>query len=409
VKRRIAAGLVALVVAIVVWRTAARSATSAPIGKGSAAAIATAKRKPDPRSQAHATVTGRITAAGKPVAHAHVCADTTTSLLGELGRDAICTDTDATGGYQLADLYATDYRVAANARGFRPAVSRLHLDAGMQKTVDLTLPAGGVEVSGTVSDIAGGPIAHAQLRSGDAVGETDDAGKFSLWLEPGSISVEATADGYAPSSWNGQAPDHVELQLTPESSLSGSVLLPSGEPLADAQVEISGLDWRQPTVDVTSSEDGTFHADRLAPGRYSITVRSAHAYGTSAGTVLVALAEHTDGIVISVVPAFQITGTLTTADGSPCTDGSLRLTDDDHARSLWTSSDSSGAIELGGVLPGIYHVSANCSGFISHDGADLEIRDKDVSGKWSVEAGATVRGKVTMRDGTPVEGVELRF
>ena len=197
-KRRIAAGLVALVVAIVVWRTAARSATSAPIGKGSAAAIATAKRKPDPRSQAHATVTGRITAAGKPVAHAHVCADTTTSVLGVLGRDAICTDSDATGGYQLADLYATDYRVAANARGFRPAVSRLHLDAGAQKTVDLALPAGGVEVSGTVSDIAGGPIAGAQLRAGDAVGETDAGGTFTLWLEPGSASVEATADGYAP-------------------------------------------------------------------------------------------------------------------------------------------------------------------------------------------------------------------
>ena len=181
----------------------------------------------------------------------------------------------------------------------------------------LVLPAGGVEVSGTVSDIAGGPIAGAQLRAGDAVGETDAGGTFTLWLEPGSASVEATADGYAPSTWNGNAPDHVELQLTPESSLSGTVVLPSGEPLADAQVGIAGLDWRQPSVDTTSSEDGSFHADRLAPGRYSITVRSAHAYGTSAGTVLVALAEHTDGIVVSVVLRSRITGTLATEDGAP--------------------------------------------------------------------------------------------
>ncbi len=403
-KRAIAAGLVALAVALVVWRSAARSATRARDGRGSAEASAAAKRKADPRTQERAQVTGRITAAGKPVAHAHVCADAVTN---ELVRDAVCVDSDDTGAYELDDLLATDYRLHANAHGFKPAAEKLHLAAGARQTKDLALPGGGVELAGTVADIAGGPIAHAQLRAGDALGETDDQGTFSLWVDSGSIYLEVTADGYAPASWNGAAPDRAEIKLSPESSLSGRVVLPSGDPLPDAQVEISGTDWRMPTVDVTSAEDGSFHADRLAPGRYTITVRAPHAYGASDGSVLVALAEHTDGVIVSVVPAFEVTGTVTSEDGKPC-DGSVRLYDEEHARTL-DAYGTDGAIELGGVLPGTYKVTASCTGYLSRDAGEITIADKDVHGAWTVEAGASVRGTVTMRDGSPAEGAEVRI
>ncbi|MBV8761462.1 MAG: carboxypeptidase regulatory-like domain-containing protein [Deltaproteobacteria bacterium] len=403
-KRAIAAGLVALAVALVVWRTAARSATSTRAGSGSAASSTAAKRKADPRSQERAQVTGRITAAGKPIAGAHVCADATTN---EIARDAVCVDSDASGAYELDDLLATDYRLHADARGFKPVAEKLHLAAGAHQTQDLSLPAGGVELAGTVADIAGGPIAHAQLRAGDALGETDDQGKFSLWVDSGSLYLEVTADGYAPGSWNGAAPDHADVKLAPESSLSGTVVLASGEPLADAQVEISGTDWRMPTVDVTSGDDGTFHADRLAPGRYTITVRAPHAYGQSDGSVLVALAEHTDGVVVSVVPAYEITGTVTSEDGKPC-DGSVRLYDEEHARTL-DAYGADGNVELGGILPGVYKVTASCTGYLAHDAGDIAIIDKDVHGTWTVESGASVHGTVTMRDGSPAEGVEVRF
>ena len=402
-KRAIAAGLVALAVALVVWRSAARSATRPRAGSGSAAAGTSAKRKHDPRGDARAQVTGRVTAAGKPVAHAHVCADASS----EIARDAVCVDSDDKGGYELDDLLATDYRLHAGARGYKPAAEKLHLAAGAHQTQDLALPSGGVELKGTVADIAGGPISHAQLRAGDALGETDDDGAFSLWVDAGSTYLEVTADGYAPASWNGTAPDRADVKLSPESSLSGTVVLASGEPLADATVEISGTDWRMPTLDVTSGDDGSFHADRLAPGRYTITVRAPHAYGASDGSVLVALAEHTDGVVISVVPAFEVTGTVTTDAGTPC-DGSVRFYDEEHARTL-DAYGSDGEIELGGVLPGTYKVTASCTGYLSREAGEITIANKDVHGTWSVEAGATAHGTVTMRDGSPAEGVEVRF
>jgi hypothetical protein len=197
VRRPFAAILAALVVAIVVWRCAARPASSAPAVKAGAAATASTERKPDPRRAARAQVAGHVTAAGKPVAGAHVCADA--SGIGVLGRDAICTDTDATGAYALADLLTAQYMVTANARGMRPASQHQHLDAGAHATIDLVLEAGGVELAGTIADISGGPIAHAQVRSGEAVVESDDAGHFSLWVEAGDVSISATADGYAPA------------------------------------------------------------------------------------------------------------------------------------------------------------------------------------------------------------------
>ena len=403
-----ATGLAALAVAFVVWRTAARSARSAPAAKRQR------RRGRDRRAQtrirahaARAAIAGHVTAAGKPVAGAKVCADP--SGIGVLGRDAICTDTDASGAYALADLLTAEYTISADARGMRPASAHQHLDAGAHATIDLAMKAGGVELAGMVADIGGGPIAHAQLRSGDAVVESDDAGHFSLWVEAGDVSISASADGYAPASWNGHAPDKPELRLQPESSLSGTVIGADGEPVPGVKVSIDGLDWHQSSVETTSEDDGTFHADRLSPGRYTITVRAPHAYGVSDGSVLVALAEHTDGVIITVVPAFQVAGKLTGPDGKPC-DGWLRLVDEDHARDLSGWGDPSGAVEVDGVLPGTYKITANCTGFIAKDAGMIDIKNKDLTGQtWTVEAGATVKGKVTLHDGTPVEGANVRF
>jgi protocatechuate 3,4-dioxygenase beta subunit len=410
VKRPIAAGMVALAVAIVVWRTAARSATSAPAMRAAAASAATTKRKPDPRSAARATITGHVTIAKKPAADAHVCA--TASGLGDLARDAICVDTDATGAYSLGELYTADYNIAANARGARPVSIHQHLDAGAHASVDLALAAGGVELSGVVSDISGGPIAHAQVRVDDAIVESNDQGQFSLWLDPDTdVSLSATADGYAPASWNGHPPDRAEVRMEPESSLAGTVLAADGTPVADAKVEVEGVDWHLPSVSTTSGDDGTFHAERLAPGRYTVTVRTPSGYGTSDGSVLVQMAEHADGVIVTLVPSAHIEAKILVADGKPCTDGGwVRIVDDDHARTLDGSTDETGALEIDGVLPGTYRIHVTCSGYINKDVDPIVVGKQDVTGLvWKLEAGSTVRGHIRLHDGTPVAGAEVRL
>jgi protocatechuate 3,4-dioxygenase beta subunit len=406
-KRPIAALGLALAVALVVWRTAARSTPSAPAQRASSATAAIAKRRTDLRQTLRAELRGHVTSDGTPIAGAHVCAHAPS--IGELGRDATCTETDATGSYVLAGLYAADYGISAVAPGMKPATEHRHLVANARETVDLALATGGVELAGTVSDIAGGPIAHAQIRADDVVVEADDRGMFSLWVAPDDVSIEATADGYAPASWSGRPPDRADLRLFPESSLAGTVVGADGAPVAGASVSIAGIDWHQPSVDTSSDDDGAFRADRLAPGRYTITVRTPNGYGTSDESILVAMADHTDGVVITLAKAFHIAGTLVTEDGGPCTSGGLHVIDDDHARTLDATADNDGEIEVDGVLPGTYRVLATCSDYVTNDSATIEIRDHDVTGQlWKLEAGATLRGKITMRDGAPIGGAEIQ-
>jgi protocatechuate 3,4-dioxygenase beta subunit len=408
VKRPIATGMVALAVAIVVWRTAARSATRPPSVRNATAAAAIAKRKPDPRNAARATINGHVTIAGKPAAGAHVCA--AASGLGELGRDAICVDTDATGAYSLGELLTADYHITANARGTHPMSVHQHLDAGAHVSVDLALATGGVELSGVVTDIAGGPIGHAQLRADDTLVEADDQGRFSLWVEPTDVMILATADGYAPATWNGRPPDRVELRMQPESSLAGTVVAADGTPVPDAKVEVDGVDWRLPSASTTTGDDGTFHADRLAPGRYTVTVRSPSGFGTSDGSVLVQMADHADGVVVTLVPAAHVEAKVLTADGKPCGDGGwVRIVDEDHGRSLDGMTDETGSLEIDGVMPGTYKVHVTCMGYLNRDADPIEVGKKDVTGLvWKLEAGSTLHGKIRLKDGTAVAGAEVR-
>src|SRR5207302_6384307 len=131
-------------------------------------------------------------------------------------RDPRCAFSDDRGHYRIGELFAAEIRVAAMAKPYIPA--EYHPDGDRHRTtfelragehrggVDLVLAKGGVEITGTVADITGGPIAHAFVRAheggwssdGDFPAlETDEAGKFSLWVRPGEVEVKAVADGYA--------------------------------------------------------------------------------------------------------------------------------------------------------------------------------------------------------------------
>src|SRR3569833_1119498 len=67
---------------------------------------------------------------------------------------------DATGAFTAAKVPPGGYIVTATAVGFLPAqTAKLWVASGEQKTgVALALAAGGTRLSGTVSDIGGGPI-----------------------------------------------------------------------------------------------------------------------------------------------------------------------------------------------------------------------------------------------------------
>ena len=258
---------------------------------------------------------------------ARVCADASSpNLSSELVRDPRCAATNASGAYLIANLYAAEYNVAAMAPQYLPesfTADSFELRAGEHRTgVDIVIVRGGVEVRGVVSDVSGGGIARASVRVASGMlqqsrlsptVETDDTGAFSLWVKAGDVMVSAVADGYAEGIDFGRAPGKVNLLLTPESSVAGTVAdAKSNEPVAGVTVEANG------GSDITDDQ-GHFHVTRITPGRYTLVARSPHGYGHSDGSSRFGLGQHVTGVVVKLYPAFQISGRVVEPGASRAT------------------------------------------------------------------------------------------
>ncbi|HWO19602.1 MAG TPA: carboxypeptidase regulatory-like domain-containing protein [Kofleriaceae bacterium] len=445
-KRRVAGvvGLVALLIAGgIAYRRCAGGAPGggAPgtaaerAGGGSAGSSATANRKPrvDPAKLVRGSIAGTVTDEAKaPVPKARVCAGGVSSELpDELLRDPSCVTADEQGRYRIPNLLPARYTASASAKPFRPGAhhpggdrrkAAFPLAAGEHRTgIDITLRKGGVEITGTVADLTGGPIAGAKVwasasfgrRARAAVhGEADEQGKFSLWVEPGIVSISASAEGYTEAEEWGRAPGTFELLLTPESSLAGTVVdAETSAPVAGARVSLSTTNdwlWDDEQDGAQTDEQGRFRISRVAPGRHVVIARSERGYGRTEGSTLVGLGQHVDGVTVKLFPAARVEGKIVIATTqAACEDGSASLSDPAKpGRAVTTRRGEDGMVWANGVRPGTYDVTVRCDGYRERERYEpVAVAGKDVTGLvWEVEPGATVRGRVLTKSGEPVDG-----
>jgi protocatechuate 3,4-dioxygenase beta subunit len=322
------------------------------------------------------------------------------------------------GTYLIDGLLPAQYEVSASAKTYRPEqfhpggnrrVSSFPVRAGEHKAgVDLALRGGGVEITGTVADLTGGPIAKARVTSTSpiVVAETDDKGEFSLWVSKGSMSVEASADGYADNSEYLHAPGKVEILLTPESSLSGTVVdANSGQPVEGARVTLG--DWSQAEA-AFSDLEGKFRITRINPGRQTPVARTDRGYGRAEGSTLVGLGQHVDGVIVKLFPAARLEARIVIAGTDPkqpCEHPRASLHDAAAQRWIELRQEPDGLLWADGVLPGDYKPEIGCDGYQPRERYDnIVIADAAVKNVvWEVDAGAVVTGVVRTRSGEPVE------
>jgi hypothetical protein len=386
-------GVVVLALCVVLATRECRSdqagdAPSVRARLGSDRAIAKAKLTPG-------SIAGRvIDRRGGAIANAFVCTH---------DRELPCARTDANGAFKLAPLPPDAYAVSATARTFRPELVELKLGPNEQKTIELRLRGGGVEITGTVIDVNGGPIAGARVRAKDAFTETADDGTFSVWTKPGLAAVSAEADGYTRSEYvMAFAPSRVELRLIPEGSIAGIVVdARTREPIADVVVD---SDSEAPLA--RTDETGAFRVIKLVPGRYSLTAKSAHGYGQTAASVLVGLGAQTSGVVIEMHPAVQVAGkVLVSSTKQPCPEASVELSNAAKVRSVRLGP----GLVAHGVLPGDYDVIVRCEGYRSRTYPSLHVADRDVTATWEVDVAetASIEGTVRSTEGEPIEDLML--
>ncbi|HSR98653.1 MAG TPA: carboxypeptidase-like regulatory domain-containing protein, partial [Kofleriaceae bacterium] len=388
-----------------------------------------ARARVDPTTLPRGSISGAIhDEAGAPIARANVCANAIDQALSASLRALRCAATDERGHYKVAELVAARYVVHVSARQFRPAAyyptpgvdnHSFPLTPGENRTgVDVEMKRGGAEVSGTVSDASGGPLARVQIEVSRnnsshvaAAADTDEQGRFSVWVDRGPLTLRARADGYAPAEQSVRAPGRYEIVLTPASSIAGRVLdAATGEPVAGAHVELVAEDHEKFPASEATDAQGAFRVEQLLPGRYTATATAEGRYGRGEGSLLVGLGQQLDGAVVRLFPAHRVTGKVVVAGtGERCPDATVLLRPPGHPDDSIETTERDGWWVADSVQPGTYQPGIYCTGYARREPyAQIIVGNEDVTGlQWEVDPGARIRGKVVTRSGDPIDGVEI--
>lgn len=357
--------------------------------------------------------------AGEALTKAQVCLSCVYPECGQLGLPSTsCVTSDEHGDYAWGSLASGVYYLTASASGFVATATtegdatRLVVQAGESIRRDLILKPGGASLAGTVIDATGGPIplARVQATQGDGaqVGVTvlsDEDGHFELTLRAGSVTLRAEAEGYASATQTAAAPNtQVELQLSPEASLTGSVVSAlDGQPLAD--IEVTAFK-HTPLMLVAgdgralSAADGSFSIRGLSSGTFHVHARSAQWAGSAEHTISLGISEPGGPVHITARPAVAVSGSVQIARTSlPCSAGTLFLASADTtgAEPFAASSalSAEGTFRFSGVSPGTYALRVECRDALARSYPSLQVAEKDVAGlKLEVERGLVLSGRV---------------
>jgi protocatechuate 3,4-dioxygenase beta subunit len=352
-----------------------------------------------------ATIDGRVVDdVQAPIAGASVCALTPIPT---------CTISGANGAFAIADLAVADVReIAIAAQRPHYIVASWHravTSTARHAELVVAMKSGGAELTGFVRDAGGGgPIPHAFVKSGDAIAEADDDGRYALWLEPALLTATASADGYAPQARDEVPPSHLDFALVPEASIDGTVV-DGTTGRAMPQIHIHATTDDGAVLEAVSADDGHFHIAMVAPAIYKLGLNDSHAFPLPDGSVPVALGEHVEGVVVRVATAFEISGRIVIeSSGEPCTANPYVVLTAGHDGRAVALPDASGVLRAP-AMPGTYHVEVSCDHHLAlapYD--DIVVVDRDVADQvWKVSVGATVTGRVTNTLGAPVADVRV--
>ena len=189
---------------------------------------------------------------GKPVANATVKAGDATATTGD------------DGSYQLPGV-PEGATIEISAEGYalarEPVPQAATLDVALQSNV----------LSGRVTDgYTGEPVARATVRAGNSNGTTGDDGSYRLEVEPGRLTVEVVASGYATATETLQQLEPLDIALRPDVLKSTVVDGQTNEPIRNATIiateTITGTAVAFTRID--NSSDGAFSLDGIPEQGY---------------------------------------------------------------------------------------------------------------------------------------------
>jgi protocatechuate 3,4-dioxygenase beta subunit len=339
------------------------------------------------------------------------------------GSDPVCEAPDADGRYVLQRLPPANYQVSLAACGYLPRIANrdgpVHLRNQDIELPDAELEEGGAQVTGTVSDATGGPVAGATVLASFASDElalgryvsqitkSDQTGSYRLCVPPGQVGLVARATGYAEARVGTHAPSEgIRLVLTPSSRISGTVVAQRDHsPVAGLRViahdTVGGFEQA-----TTSGNDGAFAVVGLHSGTYRVDASGDGWIGQHSGSVTIDISEAAQNIVIPVVTGAQVTGAVRVGE-DPCRSGVAYLTPapGQPLPKLTARANLSGQVAFEAVPPGRYQSSGFCDGYGMRQGPEVNVASANVSGlSWKFEKNTNVTVRSVTTEGKPVAG-----
>ena len=406
------------------WRLRGRSddaETDGRAGGGSGSALvhgsgATATRPP---AAVPASISGRVTqrTGGAGIAGARVSlarAELGASMFDGGDTPTIHVTTDAQGAWTANAVAPGAYVIAATAKGFVPATrDKLVVGSAQRLTgIDLALDAGGILVTGTVSDFGGGPVAGAEvtvtrerislLGSAELIAIAGEDGRYELTVADGAYNAVARHADYASETRRfelGGKPATIDFTLTPGGAIRGQVVTRDGTPLPGALVQAThGRGRGRDSSPARADDQGMFKLKGLESGATSLTA-AGRGYASAAPTIVeLGIGEQVEGVTVIVDRAYTISGTViergTTKGVEGIRLGVFSMGSGETAFAL-SPSAADGTFEILGVRPVSYMMFAFGEDVIPEIGKPVEVVDKDVSGVTvEMAGGVTVSGRV---------------
>ena len=417
----VALGVLVLLIALaLVWKLRGKSAgdgandlagSAAHGGTAGGASQAKGARAPAAPAKLSGKVTRKADGSGVAGAIVSLARSELDTMFGSSQEPTLTLTTTAQGTWTAPAVAPGRYTVAATATGLLPAtLDKVLVAEGETKTgIDIALDAGGNVLSGTISDVGGGPVPGARIAvvksSASPFGTAEltalagPDGKYSITLADGDYDGNVTHEDYTRASRSfavaGQ-PVTVDFVLSPGGSIRGVVVTREGKPLPGAIVIADAR--RGSDNNVRTDDKGEFAMHSLGSGVISLNA-AGRGYASEQPTVVeLGIGEQVEGVRIVVDRAYTISGTVIESGskkGIPgvrlgvfsIAGGQLAVAPD--------PSDAEGAYEIVGVRPANYMIFAIGETAMPEIGKQVEVVDKDVTGLViEMGIGVTVSGRV---------------